>query len=164
MAAESLFEVRFKLRPAVREIQRAEQATEPAVTAVRKTGRYPRASQVLALALQFQEMIDRGEVRDYADLARLGCVSRERISQIMMLVWLAPDIQEAVLRLPPYSGRAPFSEAALRRIAKIVRWDEQRLEWQRLTGYLEPSGDFHSDPQGGTCQAEEFASVQGVIL
>lgn len=152
MAASSLFEVRFKLKPTVREIQRAEQATEPAVRAVRRTGRYPRAAQVLALALQFQEMINRGEVRDYADLARLGCVSRERISQIMMLVWLAPDIQKAVLRLPP-SGRAPFSEGALRRIAKIVRWDEQRLEWQRLAGSPEPSADFHSDPQAGNCQA-----------
>lgn len=163
MAASSLFEVRFKLRPAVREIQRAEKATEPAVTAARKTGRYPRAAQVLALALQFQEMIDRGEVRDYADLARLGCVSRERISQIMMLTWLAPDIQQAVLRLPP-SGRAPFSEGALRRIAKIVRWDEQRLEWQRLTGSPEPPANFHSDPQARSCQAEDLQADQAVIL
>jgi hypothetical protein len=134
MAAGSLFEVRFKLRPAVREIQRAEQATEPAVTAVRRTGRYPRAAQVLALALQFQEMIDRGEVRDYADLARLGCVSRERISQIMMLVWLAPDIQQAVLRLPPYAGRAPFSEGALRKIAKMPLWEDQRRVSRELFG------------------------------
>lgn len=163
MAAGGLFEVRFKLRPAAREIQRAEQATEPTVTAVRKTGRYPRAAQVLALALQFQEMIDRGEVRDYADLARLGCVSRERISQIMMLVWLAPDIQQAVLRLPP-SERAPFSEAALRRIAKIVRWDEQRLEWQRLTGSPEPPADFHSDPHAECCQGEHLPGVQAVTL
>jgi len=134
MAASSLFEVRFKLRPAVREIQRAEKATEPAVTAARKTGRYPRAAQVLALALQFQEMIDRGEVRDYADLARLGCVSRERISQIMMLVWLAPDIQQAVLRLPPSAGRAPFSEGALRRIAKLPLWEDQRTAFRELFG------------------------------
>ncbi len=133
MAASSLFEVRFKLRPTVREIQRSEQAAEPTVTAVRKTGRYPRAAQVLALALQFQEMIDRGEVRDYADLARLGCVSRERISQIMMLVWLAPDIQQAVLRLPP-SGRAPFSEGALRRIAKKPLWEDQRRASRALFG------------------------------
>jgi hypothetical protein len=164
MAAGSLFEVRFKLRPAVREIQRAEQATEPTVTAARKTGRYPRAAQVLALALQFQEMIGRGEVRDYADLARLGCVSRERISQIMMLVWLAPDIQQTVLRLPPYAGRAPFSETALRRIAKIVRWDEQRLEWQRLTGNPEPPDDFHSNPQGERCQGEDLPVIQTVAL
>ena len=90
------------------------------------------------LALQFPEIIGNGEVRGYAGLARLGCVSRERISQIMMLVWLAPDIQQAVLRLPPHSGCAPFREMALRKIAEIVRWDEQRPEWQRLTCGPEP--------------------------
>ena len=37
------------------------------------------------MALQFQEMIDRGEIHRHADLARLGCVSRERISQMMVL-------------------------------------------------------------------------------
>jgi hypothetical protein len=78
-------------------------------------------------------MIDHGEVRDYADLARLGCVSRERISQIMMLVWLAPDIQQAVLRLPP-SERAPFSEGALRRIAKMPLWEDQRRASRELFG------------------------------
>jgi len=134
MAASSLFEVKFKLRPTVREIQRAEQAAEPTVSPARRTGRHPRAAQVLALALQFQEMIDSGEVRDYADLARLGCVSRERISQIMMLVWLAPDIQEEVLRLPPNAGRAPFSEGALRRIAKMPIWEEQRRAVRNLFG------------------------------
>jgi len=134
MAASSLFEVMFKLRPTVREIQRAEQATEPTVSPARRTGRYPRAAQVLALALQFQEMIDSGEVRDYADLARPGCVSRERISQIMMLVWLAPDIQEEVLRLPPNAWRAPFSEGALRRIAKLPIWEEQRRAVRNLFG------------------------------
>jgi hypothetical protein len=164
MAASSLFEVKFKLRPTVREIQRADHAKEPTVTAVRRTGRYPRAVQVLALALQFQEMINSGEVRDYADLARLGCVSRERISQIMVLVWLAPDIQQEVLRLPPSSGRAPFSEGALRRIAKIVNWDEQRLEWQRLTGFSDPPADFHSNPQVGTCQAGNSPVDQAVTL
>jgi hypothetical protein len=106
MAASSLFEVKFKLRPTMREIQRAEQATEPTISPARRTGRYPRAAQVLALALQFQEMIDSGEVRDYADLARLGCVSRERISQIMMLVWLAPDIRPWIKPLAPLAPLA----------------------------------------------------------
>jgi hypothetical protein len=91
-------------------------------------------------------------------------VSRERISQIMVLVWLAPDIQQEVLRLPPSSGRAPFSEGALRRIAKIVNWDEQRLEWQRLTGFSDPPADFHSNPQVGTCQAGNSPVDQAVTL
>ena len=137
MAASSLFEVKFKLRPTVREIQRAKQAAEPTLTLARRPGRYPRGAQVLALALQFQGMIDAGEVRDYAGLARLGCVSRERISQIMMLVWLAPDIQEQVLRLPLCAGRAPFSEGVLRRIAKIVSWEEQRMAMRDLFGETE---------------------------
>ena len=68
------------------------------------------------MALQFQEMIDRGEIRRHADLARLGCVSRERISQMMVLTWLAPDIQEAILRLPQMpGGRFPVSEGTLRK-------------------------------------------------
>ncbi len=37
------------------------------------------------------------EVRDYADLARLGYVTRARLTQIMNLLLLAPDIQDALL-------------------------------------------------------------------
>jgi len=37
----------------------------------------------MALAIRFQDMVDRGEVQDYADLARLGYVTRARITQIM---------------------------------------------------------------------------------
>ncbi len=133
-ATMTRFEVKTTLPHRVRQISRPERQPPTGVEAAPRPGRPIRAAQVLALALQFQEMIDRGEVRDYANLARLGCVSRERISQIMMLVWLAPDIQEAVLRLPPYSGRAPFSETALRRIAKMPLWEDQRTASRKLFG------------------------------
>lgn len=93
-------EVKVRLQPTVRQINRAAKTMAPATESVAKRGRFPRITQVLALALQFQEMIDSREIRSSTDLTRLGCVSRERISQIMMLTWLAPDIQEAVLRLP----------------------------------------------------------------
>ena len=76
-------------------------------------------------------MIDRGEIRQHSDLARLGCVSRERVSQIMMLTWLAPDIQEAILRLPQTPrGRFHISEAALRPIARMPMWEDQRACWR----------------------------------
>jgi len=82
------------------------------------------------LAIQFQEMLERGEARNYADLARLGCVCRERISQVMALTWLAPDIQEAVLRLTEVpGGRFPISEGALRKIAQLPSWEDQRAQW-----------------------------------
>src|ERR1700731_1066800 len=70
-------------------------------TAASGNGRVPRVTQVMALAIQFQDMIQRGEAQDYADLARLGCITRERMSQIMELVWLAPDIQQEILEFRP---------------------------------------------------------------
>ena len=96
-------------------------------------GRVPRVTQVMALAIQFQDMIQRGEARDYADLARLGCLTRERMSQIMELIWLAPDIQREILECKPtYTTRFPISEVAVRRIAAELAWDAQRLAWRKL--------------------------------
>ncbi len=56
-------------------------------------GNMPRISRLTALAIRFEGLVRRGDLRDYADLARLGCVTRARITQIMNLLHLAPDIQ-----------------------------------------------------------------------
>jgi hypothetical protein len=66
--------------------------------------RIPRIARLMALAIKFQDMINRGEVRDYADLARLGYVTRARITQIMNLLLLAPDIQEEIMGLGGVPG------------------------------------------------------------
>jgi hypothetical protein len=105
-------------------------------------GRLPRVTQVMALALQFQDMIERGEARDYADLARLGCLTRERMSQIMELVWLAPDIQQEILEFPPtFVGRFPISEVSARKIADHLLWPDQRHAWLLLKTSHHLSGD-----------------------
>lgn len=108
-------------------------AMGPFVAPPLANGRLPRVTQVLALAIQFQDMIQRGEARDYADLARLGCLTRERMSQIMELVWLAPDIQQEILEfLPTGTSKFPLSEVAVRRIAGDLRWPAQRELWLKL--------------------------------
>jgi hypothetical protein len=90
-------------------------------------------TRVLALAIQFQNMIACADAKDYADIARLGGLSRERVSQIMRLIYLAPDIQVELLYLPPTTtGRYPISETAMRRIANLLPWSEQRQEWDQL--------------------------------
>jgi hypothetical protein len=87
----------------------------------------------MALAIQFQDMIQRGEAKDYADLARLGCLTRERMSQIMELVWLAPDIQQEILEFPPSgAARFPISEVRIRGIGEVLSWEMQRELWERL--------------------------------
>jgi hypothetical protein len=85
--------------------------------------RIPRITRLMALAIKFQDMIDRGEVRDYADIARLGYVSRARLTPIMNLLLLAPNIQERVLFGVPSTAS---SEKALRAVCAEVYWPDQR--------------------------------------
>lgn len=83
----------------------------------------PRITRLMALAIKFQEMVDRGEVRDYADIARLGYVTRARVTQIMNLLNLAPDIQQALL---DGSVDSEFTEREARDMTRLICWDEQR--------------------------------------
>jgi hypothetical protein len=64
-------------------------------------GRVPRVARLMALALRSEELVRTGQVRNYTELASLGYVTRTRISQIMNLLHLSPDLQEALLFLPP---------------------------------------------------------------
>jgi len=75
-------------------------------------------------------MIRDGDVRDYADLARFGHVSRARLSQIMDLLLLAPDIQEQILFIEPVvDGDDPVRERQLRGIVAVLDWRKQRRVW-----------------------------------
>ena len=93
-------------------------------------GRVPRISRLMALAIHMQRLIDEGVVRDYAELARLGHVSRARVTQIVNLNLLAPDLQEELLILPRVErGRDPIREHAVRAIAAVPYWRKQRRMW-----------------------------------
>ena len=110
-------------------------AAAPGPASEARSGRLPRITQVIALAIHLEEMIRRGEAKDYADIARLSCLCRERISQMVRLNYLAPDIQMELLYLPPTpTGRYPISETAVRKIASLLSWADQRQEWARLKG------------------------------
>src|SRR5262249_47774214 len=63
-------------------------------------GRVPRIARLMALALRFERLIREGKIANYSELARLGHVTHARVSQVMNLLYLAPDIQEAILFLP----------------------------------------------------------------
>jgi hypothetical protein len=128
MERHNCIEIQFPLHTPLRSV-----APETAETAPPEPGRLPRVTRVLALAIQFQEMLRTGEVCDCADLARLAGLTRERISQIMKLAWLAPDIQLEVLYFPPVSGvHFPVRERALRAISDRMDWVEQRDIWAKL--------------------------------
>lgn len=95
--------------------------------------RIPRISRLMALAIRFDTLIRNKEVRDQAELARLGLVTRARMTQIMGLLNLAPDIQAEILDLPAIeSGRAVITERTLRPVVAELDWEAQRVKWGRL--------------------------------
>jgi hypothetical protein len=97
--------------------------------------RIPRIARLMALAIKLQNMVDRGEVRDYADLARLGYVTRARITQIMNLLLLAPKIQEALLDCVSASPVAAPSETQVRSVTTVLFWDAQEAAFDRALGF-----------------------------
>ncbi|MCC5829259.1 MAG: hypothetical protein JJU36_07410 [Phycisphaeraceae bacterium] len=101
---------------------------------VEPAGRIPRISKLMALAIRFDKLLEDGVVADQTELARLAHVTQPRMTQIMNLLHLAPDIQEDILYLPPVTaGRDPIAERHLRPISKIVEWRRQRRAWASIS-------------------------------
>lgn len=93
-------------------------------------GRIPRISRLMALAIHFDRLLREGAVADISELARLAHVTQPRMTQIMNLNHLAPDIQEALLDLPASAGVGyPLHEHALREVSAVADWREQRRRW-----------------------------------
>ena len=123
ITVECNIQFRRRGRGARKEICRA----EPTATQERPPGRVPRIARLMALAIRFEQLIGAGEVTDYAELARLGHVTRARITQIMNLRLLAPDIQQELLFLPPIeAGRDTIHVRMLQPIAQVPDWRKQR--------------------------------------
>ena len=103
-----------------------EDAPPPKPEPVRRPAKVAR---MLALAHHIQNAIDRGVVADRAAVARKLGFTRARITQLLDLVLLAPDIQARVLELEAIDGVEPMSERALRAVAHAGAWEAQRLRY-----------------------------------
>jgi hypothetical protein len=95
--------------------------------------RVPRISRYMALATHFEDLIRRGIVTDYADLARLGHVTRARVTQIMNLRLLAPEIQEQLLFMATTANPVELIQLKwLQTVATDFNWEGQRKHWRNL--------------------------------
>ncbi len=122
-APSATYAVRFSKKPRQRV-----SASEP-----QSLGRIPRVTHLLALAHNIDGMIRSGEIRDWADAARLVGVTRARMTQIANLLLLSPEIQEAILSLPlVVQGRDNITERELRAITTLVDWRRQEAAWAAL--------------------------------
>jgi len=128
--------VRYKVH--VFQHQRRAQLVEGEAPPERETlsepqGTVPRIARLLALAHHIQELVDTGQVRDLAEVARRGHISRARMTQIMNLLLLAPDIQEKILFLPETTqGSDSLTERHLRQVLGELSFENQRRIWRGL--------------------------------
>ena len=100
-------------------------------------GRLLRVTRLMALAIRFEHLLATGAVGDQTEIAELGHVTRARVTQIMNLLHLAPDIQESILDLPRVTaGRAPIAERHIRHIAAEPDWARQRRFWRQIASRI----------------------------
>ena len=79
-----------------------------------------RTARMLALAHHIERQIEDGAIPDYAAAARALGVTRARLTQVMNMLLLAPDIQERIVK-----GKLILTERALRRAVKEADWRKQ---------------------------------------
>lgn len=106
----------------------------PAPTAApARTGRILRVARLLALAHQIESRVRAGEFANLADAARTLGLTRARVTQIVNLTLLAPEIQEEILAWPPITGgRDSVTERTIRGVSAEPQWRRQTTVWTRL--------------------------------
>ena len=101
-------------------------------------GRVPRIARLMALAIRCDQLMRDGVIANQSELADFGRITTARMTQIMVLLNLAPDIQEKILFLPRTErGRDVLKETDVRPIASTLDWRKQRRMWAALQRDLE---------------------------
>ncbi len=115
------------------EVHKRRDATKVKRERLAQSGRIPRISKLVALASRMESMIKSGQVDTFQLLAEIGRISQPRMTQIMSLLNLAPDIQEELLYLPEVIQRkAQIHERLLRPLTREIDWRVQRRIWARI--------------------------------
>ncbi|MGB9605736.1 MAG: hypothetical protein ACP5U2_17910 [Bryobacteraceae bacterium] len=94
--------------------------------------RTPRVVELLRKALEWQALLESGEVPSQAAIARREGITRARVTQVMGLLRLAPEIQEYILSMSDAVRRPAITERTLRPIAQMEHRADQKAKFQEL--------------------------------
>lgn len=112
----------------------AVEVVQPDAPPATPPGRVPRVSRLMALAIHLDDLLRRGAFDTQQQLADALHITQPRLTQLLNLTHLAPDIVETLLFLPRTErGRDPITERDLRHIVSLVDWQSQRAAFPRLT-------------------------------
>lgn len=93
-------------------------------------GRPLRVARMLAVAHEIARLIAEGRFDDQADAARALGFTRARVTQLLDLTRLAPDLQDRILFAEAEPGRDALSERGLRHLVRHLDWAEKRARWR----------------------------------
>ena len=115
----------------------------------RARARQPRIIEALTRARAWRRLIDTGEVKNAAALARRYGMTRARVSQLLSLLHLAPEILAYIDGLHGTEGSLHLTARRLRAIAVLNDHDEQRARFRDLVGdTVAPGGPCRADGRG----------------
>ncbi|MBL6838094.1 MAG: hypothetical protein ISQ75_03345 [Puniceicoccaceae bacterium] len=98
-----------------------------------KPTRLPRITRLMALAIKYEQLIERGTIKNQTELANLAGVDRSHVSRILRLRLLAPKIQEALLNLPEaIEGADPILWKHVDPLTQIAFWEIQQIEFRKI--------------------------------
>lgn len=97
--------------------------------------RVPKITQFLVLGHLFERLVRNGVIRDYAEIARRTGLTRARMTQIVNLTLLAPDIQEEILSAAADHER--LVERRLRPLGELADWKRQRESWRPILDHVD---------------------------
>jgi hypothetical protein len=102
---------------------------EPIVPPVNELpGRISRITKLMALAIRCDQLIKSGAVAGVTAMSQLAHVTQPRMTQILNMTLLAPDIQETLLHLPAIvEGKPELNEKSMRKICAEIDWARQRV-------------------------------------
>ena len=92
----------------------------------------PRVIELLRMAMEWQRQLDAGEVGTQAEIARREGITRARVTQIMAMLRLAPEIREHILAMPESVGRPRISERVLRPLVQLENQMDQAARFREL--------------------------------
>jgi len=92
----------------------------------------PRVKLLLQKAIEWNRQLETGEAASQAEIARRENLTRGRVTQILNLGHLDPEIQEYILSMPDSKRQPVVTERALRPIAIIDNHKEQKSIFSNL--------------------------------
>ena len=111
-------------------------STVPSSRGISKPTREPKTPRVVELlqkAIEWQTLLESGRIASQADIARREGITRARVTQIMGMLRLAPEIQKKILSMPNVICRPVISERMLRQIGTIADSRDQLREFRNLS-------------------------------